>query len=148
MTNITAYLNYIQFRMKYIPILLSMILFAIVGCTKDNFETGVRGTVEYGEGDCMPVIDYESRKYDNYKGDLFFILKADVDSLGNGDLDQLKNKSIHVCVRRGKLSAELPIGNYVVMPEGVYIYAEENTITINPGEVLNKDFTFWKCTTF
>jgi len=127
-------------------ILLSLILF--VGCSKDNFETGIKGTVEYGQGDCMPIIDYESREYDYYNGKIFFIFKDDLDSLGNGDFDQLKNNSINVFVRRGKLSVELPVGTYLVMPEDVYLYSGENTITINSGEVLNKDFKFWKCTSY
>ena len=71
-----------------------------------------------------------------------------MDSLGNGDFDQLKNNSIVVRVRRGKLSIELPIGTYLVMPDDVYLYSEENTITIKPGETLNKDFKFWKCTSY
>jgi len=33
-------------------------------------------------------------------------------------------------------------------PEDVYLYSEENTITINPGQVLEKDFRFWKCTSY
>ena len=96
----------------------------------------------------MPIIDYESREYENYKGDLYFIIKEDLDSLGNGDFEQLKSSSIRISIRKGKLSTELPIGTYLVMPEDVYLYSEENTITINPEEVLNKDFKFWKCTSY
>ena len=134
--------------MKNLNILLALTLILLIGCSKDNFETGIKGTIEYGQGDCMPIIDYESREYDNYKGDIFFIIKEDLDNLGNGDFDQLKNNSINLSVKRGKLSTELPVGTYLVMPEDVYLYSEENTITINPGEVLNKDFRFWKCTSY
>ncbi len=131
---------------SYILILLTLILFA--GCSKDDFETGIIGAIEYGQGDCMPIIDYASREYDNYKGKLFFIIKKDLDNLGNGDFEQLKNNSIIISIKRGKLSTELSVGTYLVMPEDVYLYSEENTITINPGEVLNKDFKFWKCTSY
>jgi len=34
------------------------------------------------------------------------------------------------------------------MPEDVYLYSSENTITINQGEVLDKEFKFWKCTSY
>ena len=61
--------------MTNLNILLALILLLFVGCSKDNFETGIKGTVEYGQGDCMPIIDYESREYDNYKGDIFFIIE-------------------------------------------------------------------------
>ena len=134
--------------MKNLNILIALTLILLVGCSKDNFETGIKGTIEYGQGDCMPIIDYESREYDNYKGDIFFIIKEDLDNLGDGDFDQLKNNSINLSVKRGKLSTELPVGAYLVMPEDVYLYSEENTITINSGEVLNKDFRFWKCTSY
>ena len=134
--------------MKKLNILILLTLLLFVGCSKDNFETGIKGNVKFGQGDCMPIIDYESREYDNYKGELFFIIKDDLDNLGNGDIDQLKNNSIIISIKRGKLSTELPIGTYIVMPEDVYLYSEENTITINPGEVINMDFRFWKCTSY
>ena len=134
--------------MKKLNFIILLILTLTVGCSKNNFETGIKGTVEYGQGDCMPVIDYESREYDNYKGHLYFIVKEDLDSLGNGDFEQLKSSSVVVFIRKGKLSTELPKGTYLVMPDDVYLYSEENTITINPDEVLNKDFKFWKCTSY
>ena len=65
--------------MKNLNILILLILTLTVGCSKDNFETGIKGTVKYGQGDCMPIIDYESREYENYKGDLYFIIKEDLD---------------------------------------------------------------------
>ena len=134
--------------MKKLNFIILLILTLTVGCSKNNFETGIKGTVEYGQGDCMPVIDYESREYDNYKGHLYFIVKEDLDSLGNGDFEQLKSSSVVVFIRKGKLSTELPKGTYLVMPDDVYLYSEENTITINPDEVLNRDFKFWKCTSY
>ena len=134
--------------MKKLNFIILLILTLTVGCSKNNFETGIKGTVEYGQGDCMPVIDYESREYDNYKGHLYFIVKEELDSLGNGDFEQLKSSSIVVFIRKGKLSTELPKGTYIVMPDDVYFYSEENTITINPDEVLNRDFKFWKCTSY
>ena len=134
--------------MKILNILISLTLILFIGCSKENFETGIIGAVEYGQGDCMPIIDYDSREYDNYEGELFFIIKEDLDSLGNGDFEQLKHNSIKISIKRGELSTELPVGTYLVMPEDVYLYSEENTITINPGVVLNKDFKFWKCLSY
>lgn len=125
---------------------LATVLFA--GCSKDDFETGIEGKVIYGEGDCMPIINLEDRVYSSYNGNLFFIVKGDLDSLGNGDFDQLKNNSISLSIKRGKLSAELPVGTYLVMPEEVYVYSEENTITITSGGILSKDLKFWKCTSY
>lgn len=127
-------------------ILLTIVLFS--ACSKDSFETGVEGNISYGEGDCMPIIDYDSRVYESYNGGLLFIVKEDLDSLGNGDFDELKSNSISTVISHGKLSVELPIGTYMVMPVDMYLYSNENIIDINSGEILNKDFCFWKCTSY
>lgn len=122
----------------------------VTGCEKDGktVTTGVIGIVEYGQGDCMPSPATITREYSNYTGKIYFVLKEDWDNLGNGDFTQLKNNSINVRIKQGKLSAELPVGIYLVIPEDVYMYSDENTITIQFGEILNKDFKFFKCTSY
>lgn len=135
---------------KKIVFMISICLFAICGCHKDDMivTTGIIGTVEYGKGDCMPVIDYESRVYNDYNGKIFFVVKDDWNNLGDGDHAQLKNRSINVRVTQGKLSVELPTGTYLVMPEDFNVYSDENTITITSEKVINRDFNFFKCTSF
>ncbi|OYT10511.1 MAG: hypothetical protein B6I18_08730 [Bacteroidetes bacterium 4572_112] len=134
--------------MKKLNILILLLVILSFGCSKTDFETGITGKVEYGEGDCMPIIDYESREYDNYNGDIYFIDKNKLDNLGNGDFEQLKANSIIISIKRGNLSAELAAGTYMVMQGDEYSYSEENIITINANEVLTKDFKFWKCTSY
>ncbi len=132
-------------------LLVAAFLFMLQACRdKDDvlIVTGVVGQVLYGEGDCMPVIGYSRRNYANYNGEIYFIVKTDLDNLGNGDFSQLKNKSLHVTVKNGSLSAEIPAGIYVVMPEDIYEYGQENTITINTGTALPQDFKFFKCTSY
>lgn len=132
-------------------LLVAAFLFMLHACRdKDDvlIETGVVGQVQYGEGDCMPVIDYSRRNYANYNGEIYFIVKSDLDNLGNGDFNQLKNKSLHVTVKNGGLSAEVPAGTYVVMPEDIYVYGLENTIIIKMGTALTQDFKFFKCTSY
>jgi len=134
--------------MKKLNTLLLLLVILSLGCTKIDFKTGISGKVEYGEGDCMPIIDYQGREYDNYKGDIYIIDKDKLDNLGNGDFEQLKANSISISIKRGQLSTELPAGTYVVMQGDAYSYSDENTITINTNEILNKDFKFWKCTSY
>jgi hypothetical protein len=83
-----------------------------------------------------------------YNGKIFFIVKEEWDNLGNGDHEKLKNRSIKVKVKQGKLSAELPVDTYLVMPEELNVNSVENTITIKSGEVINRDFKFFKCTSY
>jgi hypothetical protein len=131
-----------------IPMLsIAVGVFFFSSCKK-NFDTGITGKVTIGQGDCMPGINESTRTYDNYKGYIYCIVKADLDSLGEGDFEQLKQNSIKEKIRRGTLSLELPPNTYVLMPEDVYEYSPENTITITSGEVLSCDFKFWKCTSY
>lgn len=131
---------------KFLRLLFLSIL-TISGCEK-SFITGITGTVEITKGDCMPVIDYEGREYDKYNGTIFFVVKDDWDNLENDGYEQLRNNSISIQVKRGKLSTELPVNIYYVMPEEVYEYSDRNTISIVSKEVLKEDFKFIICTSF
>ncbi len=140
------------------PILLILLIFSsftISSCEKDanpipKITMGVYGTIKHGSGDCMPIIDESSRiqLYTNYNGEIYFIIKSDFENLGNGDFEQLKATSIHATLIDGELAIELPVNTYLVMPEDVYLNFDSNTITIEKGIALNKDFKFWKCTSY
>lgn len=138
------------------PLLLFLLIiasFTITSCDNDenpkpNITTGIYGTIKYGMGDCMPVINESTRTYTNYNGELYFIIKADLDNLGNGDFTQLKANSIHTNITNGVLAMELPENTYLVMPKEVYLYSDSNTITIQKGVALKFNFNFWKCTSY
>lgn len=130
--------------------LFTLCLLTIGSCNKNdiNVTTGIIGKVEYGYGDCMPSPDPKLREYTGYNGRVFFIVKEDFDNLGNGDYNKLKSNSISVTIKNGKLSAELPVGTYLIEVEDVYLYSVENTIIIKSGEVIHNDFSFFKCTSY
>lgn len=134
--------------MKKLHLFTIILITLFISCSKDKYDTGIKGVVTYGQGDCMPIIDTTSRIYSNYSGTIYFIVKQDLDSLNNVDFDILKNSSVSSNSKNGEYSIELPTGTYVVMPEDVYLYSSSNTITINSGEILIKDFKFWKCTSY
>lgn len=133
-------------------IVFAIILITLLGCAKDDnnnrIKSGITGNVKYGIGDCMPIIDESTRVYTNFNGDLYFIVKSDLEKLGNGDFDELKANSIKKTIKNGKLAIELPVGTYLVMPSDVYLYSDYNTITIRNRIVLKKNFKFWKCTSY
>jgi hypothetical protein len=97
-----------DFRRRYLTALLSLL-----GCTQDAPtpepkilpRVGISGVVSYGQGDCMPVIDFSKRSYSPYNGEVYFYSKAALDQLGNGDLAQLKAVSPHYPVRDGQFAA-------------------------------------------
>tara|TARA_R110001583_G_scaffold118679_1_gene270115 strand:- start:374 stop:793 length:420 start_codon:yes stop_codon:yes gene_type:complete len=130
----------------------TIFLITFISCEKDDNDigitTGLTGNVKYGIGDCMPIIDELSREYKDYKGDIYFIVKTDLENLGNGDFDELKANSIKETIEDGKLDVELPVDTFLVMPSDVYLFSDSNTITIKEGITLEKDFKFWKCTSY
>ncbi|MFA5297885.1 MAG: hypothetical protein WC389_06715 [Lutibacter sp.] len=133
--------------------MIMLILFSTISCQNDdtenpNIDTGVFGKIEYGMGDCMPIINESIRKYSNYNGEIYFIIKSDLENLGNDDFEVLKSNSIHTTINNGELEVELPIGVYLVMPNDVYLYSDYNTVKIESGIALHKDFKFWKCTSY
>ena len=137
---------------KIISITVLIVLFTL-SCQnndteKPNIDTGIFGKIEYGMGDCMPIIDESIREYNNYNGEIYFILKSELENLGNGDFEELKSKSIHTTINKGKLEMELPIGIYLVMPNDVYLYSDYNTVVIESGIALQRNFDFWKCTSY
>jgi len=96
----------------------------------------------------MPSPSPVYRSYKPYNGKIFFVVKEELENLGEGDYERLLRNSIAVKVINGKLSAELPPETYLVEVEDVYMYSEENTIIVEQGVVINKDFKFYKCTSY
>ena len=133
---------------KVVLLLVISLSLSICGCNEDDntVTAEIVGTVEFGRGDCMP--DLAQREYSKYNGRIYFVVKEDWDNLGTDGYDLLKNRSVNVRVKQGKLSAELREGTYLVMPEEIYVYSEENTITIKSNEVINRDFKFFMCTSY
>ena len=132
-------------------LLVTFICFlAILGCEKNDHTiiTGVVGTVDYGHADCMPNPDGTQIAFNRYSGILYFIKKRDFDNLGNGDFDKLKMNSIKTKIENGTLGMELPVDTFLVIPNVVYHFSEDNMIIIKQGIVLEKDFKFWRCTSF
>lgn len=130
------------------PFLLSLFLLMLLSSCKDDFTTGIEGTVLFGTGDCMPVIIEENREYEKYDGRIFFIEQSQADSLGSQAFDYLKSMSPDEKIRNGKLSKELPAGTYYVMPEEYFLTAPANTIIITADEILHQDVKIWICTSY
>lgn len=129
-----------------------VVLVSLSSCEKNDYniqiQTNLMGDIKYGAGDCMPIIDESLRVYHNYNGDVYFIMKSELDNLGNGSFEELKANSIMKTVIDGNLNIELPLDTFLIMPSDVYLYSDDNTVIIKNNFVLNKDFKFWKCTSY
>ena len=136
-----------------LPALCGLLL--TVGCTTKTATptphtpaAGLSSLVQYGQGDCMPVIDESRRVYQPYTGELYLVQKAALDQLGAGSWQQLQSTSLHYSVSNGQLRVTPPADTYVVMPAGIYLYTADNTLTIQAGQGVSKDFKFWKCLSY
>ncbi|HBS87022.1 MAG: hypothetical protein A2W91_02280 [Bacteroidetes bacterium GWF2_38_335] len=118
--------------------------FFISSCDSNNFETGVHGIIEYGSGDCTQPV--ETRVYEKYSGDLYFVQKEKLDTMSSTNFLDLFAISTVVTISNGKLRTELVPGTYVIMIKDYYYKNTENTITIIDGVISEKNIQFYECT--
>ena len=130
---------------------LSVVL-CISSCEKPEYITGIKGTVMYGEGDCMPIVDPDNFVLEKFDGTLYFIVKTELDSLGNGDFQELIDNSFNVEITNGKLDDEVPAGTYTLTTgenyPGIFLSTNHIEIEIPLDDVVRQDFDFRKCITF
>ena len=130
---------------------LSVVLY-LSSCEKPEYNTGIKGTVMYGEGDCMPIVDPDNFVLEKFDGTLYFIVKTELDSLGNGDFQELIDNSFNVEITNGKLDDEVPAGTYTLTTgenyPGIFLGTNHIEIEIPLDDVVRQDFDFRKCITF
>jgi hypothetical protein len=130
---------------------LSVVL-CLSSCEKPEYNTGIKGTVMYGEGDCMPIVDPDNFVLEKFNGTLYFIVKTELDSLGNGDFQELLDNSFNVEITNGKLDDEVPAGTYTLTTgenyPGIFLGTNHIEIEIPLDDVVRQDFDFRKCITF
>ena len=130
---------------------LSLILF-ISACEKPDYNTGIKGTVMYGDGDCMPIVDPNNFDLEKFDGTIYFIIKTDLDSLGNGDFQELLDNSFSLEITNGKLDDEVPAGTYTLSAgenhPGGFFGNNHKEIEIALDVVVRQDIDFWNCITF
>lgn len=127
--------------MKTLTVFFIIIFFG--ACNNNNFETGVHGIIEYGEGDC--TIPEDSRDYEKFTGELYFVNKDSLDKYQTTDFFILFSFSQIVSVSAGKLRTELLPGDYVIMIKDFYFNDASNNITIYQDVIIEKNIKFFKC---
>jgi len=130
--------------MKVAIVLLCLFLFS---CTDDRAPSGISSTIYYGEGDCMPPINTATRAYKLYTGKVYVIEKSVADTMITIQ-DNITNKIYSTLATKGNFSLLVPPGAYYVMPDTMFYISAENLVTIHPDDLINRDFKFFKCTSF
>jgi hypothetical protein len=89
---------------------------------------------------------------EKFNGTLYFIVKTELDSLGNGDFQELIDNSFNVEITNGKLDDEVPAGTYTLTTgenyPGIFLSTNHIEIEIPLDDVVRQDFDFRKCITF
>lgn len=132
----------IQFSILFLSIL------TITSCEKFDFETGVTGTIKYGEGDCFPPHDAEEES-EKYNGQVYFIAESEIDSitLPLEAINELKLASFSTTASKGKIKTAIPEGRYLLMVEKTNVIDEDYYITISEGNILTIKYIFFNCLT-
>jgi len=132
---------------------------------QQNSSTGASGKVQFGRGDCIPCAcngedcsGCPERRYSPYNGDMLILKKSIVDSLtGSEDTTELISLGKRVSVEEGNYEISLDSGEYVVnllRNSGTYSFShnyapyDDRLLTISEGDVTEKDFTFFECTSY
>ena len=127
------------------------ILFAsalLTGCSKEP-ETGFKGAIFYGEGECLPVNGPGfDRDYEDYKGNVYFVPYSATQKTPFPSFDELKEKGTIVESKKGRIEIELEPGIYLIMLEEFYQFREDKVVKIVEGEVFENNISFWKCSNF
>lgn len=108
-----------------------------------SLNQGAYGNVKYGEGDCMPPINEESRIYLDFNGYIYFV---DALKFMGGkeytDEDYFEENQ-KIKINNGYYVIRLEKGNYYAIlnkDSSTYYY-----ISIEENKVIQKDFKFFKC---
>lgn len=131
-------------------IVLSLFLAVLmsISCSKNKFDTGIDGTLQIGSGDCMPVINYSDRVYEDYSGNIYFIRKSDLNQSGANNVQLLKENGICKRIRHGEMFFELPADTFYVLTDEINSTNLENMVVIAPDQILQCDLKIFVCTSY
>ncbi|MFO7939759.1 MAG: hypothetical protein R6U66_08420 [Bacteroidales bacterium] len=130
-----------------------LLLVAVLGCQKSEtpITTGVKGSVMFGAGDCMPVIDPSAREYEPYTGYLYFMPhEYDPDFVPFYSIhpDAIKAESYKTFARNGNYAVELPVDTFWVMLPDFFNLGNKTRVIVKENTVIEQDVYLWKCTTY
>ncbi len=122
-----------------------------------NLDSGAFGLIEYGEGDCMPCgcesgfeCGCPEKEYSPYDGKIALVSKILLDFMGvplDDDYSSVIESSDQFEVTNGSYDIRIDHGIYVLMPVDMYQYGD-NVITIPKETFVEKDFQFFRCTSY
>jgi hypothetical protein len=127
------------------PFLFLLPAYLVLSCNKVP-ETGFNGIVLWGKGSCDVIFDEGyGRAYEKYDGTVYFVPYSVVQKTPLKTAEILQKEGIKLTSNKGKVSAELNPGIYVLMLEDFYSPETDKIIKISSGDVVQENVSFWIC---
>jgi hypothetical protein len=127
------------------PFLFLLPACLVLSCNKVP-ETGFNGIVLWGKGSCDVIFDEGyGRAYEKYDGTVYFVPYSVVQKTPLKTAEILQKEGIKLTSNKGKVSAELNPGIYVLMLEDFYSPETDKIIKISSGDVVQENVSFWIC---
>ena len=134
--------------LKYLNLFIIFILSTLLSCTDGRAPSGINTRVFYGEGDCMPTTDISARIYKPYVGNVYIVEKSIAEQFNDSSFDSLKIISKVTKAVNGGISVLVAPGSYYIIPDTMFCISCDNFVTIKKDELIEKEFKFFKCTSY
>lgn len=120
----------------------------VSSCIDNRAPSGISSTAYYGEGDCMPPVNVAARTFDLYNGNVYVVERSLALAFDENHYDSLKTLSYVTEAKNGGFSLLVPPGSYYIMPDTMFYVSDDNFVTVHPDDLIDREFKFFKCTTF
>jgi hypothetical protein len=119
--------------------ILSLSFLTFCGCTSDNVNSGLTGSINYGLVNCS--LDQSFWEYTPYNGTLYLINKDSI----NTSIYDYKTLSDSTQVTDGSFTIALEPGHYYVFITEYQSFNYNTEITIYLNQLAEKHFNFHSC---
>ena len=133
---------------KHLKLLFILLLSTLFSCIDGRAPSGINTRVFYSEGDCMPPINISTRVYKPYVGNEYIVEKSIAGQFNDSSFDSLKTISIVTEAVNGGISVLVVPGSYYIIPDTMFCLSCDNFVTIKKDELIEKEFKFFKCTSY
>ncbi len=132
----------------YIKLFFLLLLCTLFSCIDSRAPSGISSRIFYGEGSCMPPINMSARVYKLYSGNVYVVEKSIAEQFTDSNFDSLKTISLSTKIKKGAFSILVPPGSYYIIPDTMFCISCDNLVTIKKDDLIEKEFKFFKCTSY